>query len=125
MPSYNDYENRIRVLERRLNQLSLALASLTLTGNKALQDSGQTPDTGNGQVIFNCITTSAVTARSGTAMGSGTFNFVDSTGHTLATLAGAGTYTAYTDSSTGWASGKYGRVMWMNGHWEFITADSC
>jgi type IV secretory pathway TrbL component len=128
MDTYTDIEKRVRALEQRNVDLTNALASTANLAAKAAQDAGQASGDNNGvgtQTIFNCITTSAVTARSGTTMGAGSFQFVDSTGGVLATLSAVGTFTGYTDSATGWANGERGRVTFMNGHWEFITADAC
>jgi hypothetical protein len=126
MAERTSIELRVLYLEDMVNQLRAALASTNMLAAQAAQDASQTPSNANAKTpIFNCITTSAVTARVGTTMGSGTFNFVDSTGGDLTTLSAPGSFTGFTDSSTGWDSGKFGRVAFLNGQWEFLTADAC
>jgi hypothetical protein len=125
MAERTNIELRVLYLEDAVNQLRAALVSTNMLAAQAAQNASQTPSPVNTRTIFNCITTTAVTARVGTTMGSGTFNFVDSTGGTLTTLTAPGESTAFTDSSTGWASGKYGRVAHLDGIWHFLTADAC
>jgi hypothetical protein len=127
MAEMTAYEKRLAILEARVQALSAALASVANAANKAAQDAAQVgqQDQTPGQTVFECITTSAVTARVGTTMGSGSFQFVNSAGGTLTTLAGVGTFTGYNDNKNGWASGVYCKVVFMDGQWEFITADAC
>jgi hypothetical protein len=125
MPNTSATEARIRRLEDLIKALLGRQASTEHKLGAVVEDQSRTDAQPQTQTIFNCITTGAVSARVGTTMGSGSFQFVDTTGGTMVTLTAPGTFTGYTDSATGWDSGKYGRVTWMNEHWEFLTADAC
>jgi hypothetical protein len=118
-------EKRIRALENHVAKLAQRINSLTHKLGQVAEDNSRPQDTGEPTPLFNCITTSAVTARSSTTMGTGTFNFVDATGGTLTTLTAPGSFTGYNDNKAGWASGVYCRVYFKSGIWQFFTADGC
>lgn len=118
-------EQRLAILEMRYNALAAQLASalnMAAMAQQAAQQSDVQNPPQNGPV-FECITTGAVTARLGTTMGNGSFDFVDTTGGILTTLTYGGT--GYNDNKNAIASGVYCKVVYRNGQWEFLTADSC
>jgi hypothetical protein len=69
-------------------------------------------------------TTSAITARSGTTMGTGTVKFESSPGGTLADAAGSNiSRDVRSILGNPVPSGAYGYVAWVNGEWHLISAD--
>jgi predicted membrane protein len=76
--------------------------------------------------VYHALTTSSVTARSGTTMGSGTFQLYLDNGATTGVMlvsAGLPDQTGYSISGTAWNTNVWCLVCRVNDRWKFITAD--